>query len=98
MESTFFAVILFGLYWKRANKYGAIASMYLGFLTYIICASWFDNPFGMHAVATALFVNVSCMVVVSYLTKGPNSEIINLFWGSKPNSQVKTTVGSNATN
>lgn len=83
LEATFFAVIVFGLYWKKANRWGAIASMYIGLISYVICVQWFNNPFGMHAIATALFLNVICMILVSYFTKPPNEELIRKFWGAK---------------
>lgn len=84
LEATFFAVIVFGLYWKRANKWGAISSMAVGFISYVIGAQWFDSPFGMHEIAIALFLNVLFMVMISYLTEKPSDRLIEKFWGATP--------------
>lgn len=84
LEATFFAAIVFGLYWKRANKWGAIASMYIGFAAYVIATMAFDNPFGMHPIAISLFVNIATMIAFSYLTPKPDSAIINSIWGKSP--------------
>jgi len=84
LEATLFAVIVFGLYWKRANKWGAIVSMCTGFISYVVATSIFENPFGMHPIAISLFLNITSMIVVSYLTEKPSIEIINKFWGAEP--------------
>lgn len=84
LEATLFAVIVFGLYWKRANKWGAIASMSIGFISYVVATTLFENPFGMHPIAISLFLNIASMVVFSYLTEKPSIEIINKFWGAEP--------------
>ena len=47
LESVFIWPILFGLYWSRGNKYGAIASMVVGMSPYIVIDRFFANPFGL---------------------------------------------------
>ncbi|SFD88380.1 sodium/pantothenate symporter [Lentibacillus persicus] len=93
LEATLFAVIVFGLYWKRANQWGALTSMLVGFTAYLIIVIAFDEMlFGMHAVATSLFLSVVSMIAVSYLTKRPNKEVINKIWGAEPTQQVQKSV------
>ncbi|WP_411843793.1 sodium/pantothenate symporter [Salinicoccus sp. HZC-1] len=82
LEATLFSVIVFGLYWKRANKWGAIFSMAIGFISYVVATMLFENPFGMHPIAISLFLNIASMVVVSYFTERPDNRIINTFWGA----------------
>lgn len=85
LEATLFSVIVFGLYWKRANRWGAISSMILGFFVYLIIVVFFDEQlFGMHAVATSLFISIASMIFVSYLTEKPRIEVINKIWGDTP--------------
>lgn len=81
LEATFFAPIVFGLYWKRANTWGALASMYSGLLGYIILGEFFPNPFGMQTIVTATALSILMMIVVSYLTPEPSRSVIQKFWG-----------------
>lgn len=83
LEATFFAPIVFGLYWKRATTWGAIVSMYTGLFSYILIGELFPNPFGMQTIVTATAISVILMVVVSYLTPQPSQQVINKFWGSE---------------
>jgi sodium/pantothenate symporter len=83
LEATFFAPIVFGLYWKRATTQGAIVSMYAGIISYILLGEFFPNPFGMQTIVTATALSVGLMIVVSYLSPKPSQEIINKFWGSQ---------------
>lgn len=84
LEATFFAPIVLGLYWKRANRAGAIVSMYGGLISYILLDIFSPNPFGMHTIATSLAISLIAMVVVSYLTPKPSEELIQRFWGEEP--------------
>lgn len=82
LEATFFAPIVFGLYWKRASKWGAIVSMYTGLISYIVIGQFFPNPFGMQTIVTATALSIFAMVVVSYLSPAPTSQVIRKFWGT----------------
>ncbi|MFD1413382.1 sodium/pantothenate symporter [Oceanobacillus jeddahense] len=88
LEATLFAVIVFGLYWKRANKWGAIASMTIGFVSYVAATMMFENPFGMDPIGISLFLNITSMIVFSYMTEKPSFEIINKFWGAEPSPKI----------
>ena len=71
MLSTFVAPILFGLYWHRATKEGAIASMLFGFVTSLIFGYYhkFVSPLPFHFSLLSFAVSVATMVVVSLITK-----------------------------
>lgn len=83
LEATFFAPIVFGLYWKRATTWGAIISMYAGLISYILLGELFPNPFGMQTIVTSTAVSIFLMIAVSYLSKRPSQEVIIKFWGSQ---------------
>ncbi len=89
LEATFVAPIVFGLYWKRATGWGAIASMYTGLISYIVLEQWFPDPFGMNAVVTALTLSITAMVVVSLLTPKPSDSIVRKFWGTGKQNQPR---------
>lgn len=75
LSSPFFAQILpatlFGLFWKRASKEGAIAGTVSGLLVAIILTFFVKPPFGFSALVWALVVNTLLLVVVSLCTKVP---------------------------
>jgi sodium/pantothenate symporter len=81
MESVFLWPTLLGLYWKRANDYGALASIIFGCSAYIYCHNFWVRPFGTHTIILPLFVALVAFVVVSRLTPAPKAETIRKFWG-----------------
>src|SRR5690625_800656 len=95
LEATIFAPIVFGLYWKRANRAGAMASMYSGLGSYILLDIVTTEPFGMHVIATSLAISVLAMVAVSYLTPKPSEQLIQKFWGKESkNANIYMKEGS----
>ncbi|HHY39408.1 MAG TPA: sodium/panthothenate symporter [Clostridia bacterium] len=81
LESTFFWPIVLGLYWKRANGTGALASMIAGMGTYILFDRVWSRPFGTHTVILPMLIALVVIVVVSILTKKPSEEVERRFWG-----------------
>lgn len=79
--STFLWPILLGLYWKRANKQGAFASMIVGIGSYIVFSYVWTRPLGMHTIVLPLVLSLVAFVVVANVTEGPPQEIIETFWG-----------------
>ncbi|NMX22298.1 sodium:solute symporter [ANME-1 cluster archaeon GoMg4] len=75
MLATFAVPLLAGLYWRRATKAGAIASMALGLIGAGVFGYYhqFVAKLPMHFSFYALILSVVAMVVVSLLTK-KNSE------------------------
>jgi cation/acetate symporter len=88
--ATFFAPLVLGVFWKRANKWGAIMGMALGLGTTIwytvlthpffngsMKAAWFDiNP-----ISCGIFglpVNFAAMIVFSLLTAEPDKDTQDL--------------------
>ncbi|MBE9553937.1 MAG: cation acetate symporter [Proteobacteria bacterium] len=77
----FFPLVL-GVWWKRANKQGAIAGMALGFLAgtlYLVNIRWLggDTWFYIDHLRFAIIgmpVSLVAMVVVSLMTKEPDAE------------------------
>lgn len=69
LESVFLWPIIFGLYWKTGNKYGAIASMIIGITSYIYIDQIMPSVLGMHTVTLPIILSLVAFVVVSLLTK-----------------------------
>ncbi len=78
----FFPLVL-GVWWKRANRAGAIAGMMGGFLVgswylYMVYNGLMDPWFGIDHIRFGIIgmpVSLVCMVVVSLLTPAPSKEI-----------------------
>ncbi len=65
LESAFLWSVVFGLYWKKANKYGAISSMLVGITMYISIDRLSPHIFGMHTVTLPILVSLVVFIVVS---------------------------------
>lgn len=79
--STFLWPIILGLYWKRANSYGAIISIISGVGSYILFSNIWSRPLGMHTIVLPLLTSLLLFILVSSMTKKPDKETIETFWG-----------------
>lgn len=68
LEAAFIWPIVLGLYWKKGNKYGALASMFVGVCLYMLSDSFFPQPFGLHSVVLPVVVSFIVYVFVSLIT------------------------------
>ncbi|WP_337017691.1 sodium/pantothenate symporter [Oceanobacillus massiliensis] len=69
LEAAFIWPIVMGLYWKRGNKYGAIASMITGVVSYIVFESFYPQPFGFHSVVTAIVLAFIAYIFFSLMNQ-----------------------------
>jgi len=71
MLSAFAVPLIAGLYWRRANAQGAIASMVVGLITCLGFGAYYNfvEKLPMHFSIYALACSIIAMVVVSLLTK-----------------------------
>ncbi|MCP1144914.1 sodium/pantothenate symporter [Lysinibacillus endophyticus] len=69
LESAFLWSVVLGLYWKKANKYGSVASMITGLTLYILIDRLSPHIFGMHTVTLPILVSFVVFVVVSLATQ-----------------------------
>jgi sodium/pantothenate symporter len=72
-----------GMFWKRGNLWGALASISWGMVLYVLAntrfpeiALWGTHP-SLISVVTALIV----YVLVSLATPRPSDKIVQTFWG-----------------
>lgn len=79
--ATFLWPIILGLYWKKANAPGAIASIISGIATYVLFSYVWPRPLGMHTIVLPLIISLVLFIVVSKCTKKPTQETIETFWG-----------------
>ncbi|PKM50991.1 MAG: sodium/proline symporter PutP [Firmicutes bacterium HGW-Firmicutes-7] len=81
--AAFGPVILLSLFWKRMNKWGAMAGMISGTLTVILWITIAKNASGsiwqLYEIVPAFIVALISIIVVSLITKAPSKEIIDEF-------------------
>ena len=80
--AAFGPVMLFSLFWKRANKQGALAGMITGGAVVFIW-KYLIAPMGgawaIYELLPAFLVGLVLMVIVSLCTKAPSKEITDEF-------------------
>ncbi|HZG71468.1 MAG TPA: sodium/proline symporter PutP [Chondromyces sp.] len=77
--AAFGPAILLSLFWKRMNKWGALAGMAVGAVTVII---WISIPAlknFMYEIIPGFFFSLIAIVLVSLLTKEPSKEVKETF-------------------
>lgn len=79
-EAAFFCPIIFGLYWKRANATGAIASMSFGVVAFILLSKYGKNIMGLHQIVPTIILSIIVFIVASYCGKKPSEKVIQEFF------------------
>ncbi|TQR21199.1 sodium/pantothenate symporter [Psychrobacillus vulpis] len=72
LEAAFIWPVVLGLYWSYGNKYGAIASMFTGIISYIALHFYnqsYGNLFGVHTVVVPVILSLFAYVAFSLLIK-----------------------------
>ncbi|WP_342600166.1 sodium/pantothenate symporter [Psychrobacillus sp. FSL H8-0483] len=72
LEAAFIWPVVLGLYWSYGNKYGAIASMVTGIVSYIALHFYNQangNLFGVHTVVVPVILSLIAYVICSLLIK-----------------------------
>ncbi len=83
LETAFCWVFVGALFWKKANKTGAIASMIGGTLTYCVCMAVGFKIFGLHQIVIGITVSLLLMVAGSYLGKPSDKKALAVFFPEK---------------
>ncbi|WP_270180218.1 sodium/pantothenate symporter [Alkalihalobacillus sp. CinArs1] len=68
LEAAFIWPVVMGLYWKKGNASGAMASLLTGVGSYILFNTFLPNAFGMHTVVLPVLISFVSYVLVSLLT------------------------------
>lgn len=87
--ATFGPLMLFSLFWKRTNRYGAIAGMVSGAAMVFIwkfVVSKLGGAFAIYELLPAFIFSSICIMGVSLLTKAPEKEIEEVFDAVKTGS------------
>jgi len=80
-----FGPILLGIFWKRGNKWGAIASITWGVIIYALGNTIVPQikVWGMHPSFFSVVSSIIVYIVVSLVTPRPSDEVVWTFWGKR---------------
>ena len=81
LETAFCWTFVGALFWKRANKTGALWGMVLGVAAYCICMALGFKIFGLHQITIGLTVALIGFVVGSLAGKPSDSKKLAIFFG-----------------
>lgn len=82
LEAAFLWPTILGLYWKRANAAGALASIITGVGSFMLFTSLYDRIAGMNVIVPTLALALVVFIAVSLMTEKPDHEVIRKFWGA----------------
>lgn len=80
--AAFGPVVLFALFWRRANKWGALAGMICGggmVFIWKFLVRPMGGAFDIYELLPAFLINCVVLVVVSLLTPSPHEEVLETF-------------------
>ena len=72
--------LLAGLFWKRANREGAIFGTLGGFATLLLTSFVWKNPLGVTPLLWSLTINCILLVGISLVTAKPPKEVTDRFF------------------
>ena len=83
LEAATFGPILLGMFWKKGNHWGAIASICTGMIIYALANTIIPQLrlWGAHPSFLAVITSIIVYVIVSLVTPKPSDEIVWTFWG-----------------
>jgi sodium/pantothenate symporter len=82
IASTCLWPIVFGIYWKRATRWGVLASMGGGLAASLVWMA-IGSPFGLHGFVAGIVVSLISLVVVSLLTPRLPDDHVARVWGER---------------
>lgn len=80
LESAFVWVFLLGLFWKKANRTGAIWSMVAGTLIYCVTMLFGFKIAGIHQILIGITVALAGMLIGSYFGKKTDDEVLDIYF------------------
>lgn len=80
--AAFGPVVLFALFWRRSNRWGALAGMVSGGIMVFVwkyCIAPMGGVWNIYELLPAFVVSSLCIVVVSLMTQPPKQEVLDAF-------------------
>lgn len=80
LETAFFWTLLLGLFWKRANKLGAMLSMTGGTIIYCFTQATGFKVLNLHQITIGITVSLILFIIGSYLGRKTDEETLKIFF------------------
>ena len=80
LETAFFWVLLFGLFWPKANRMGAILAMLGGVVSYCICMAMQIKVFDLHQIVIGIGVSLILFLIGTCIGKAQDEEVLRVFF------------------
>ena len=88
--AAFGPVLILSLFWRRANRHGALAGIIVGGLTVVIWKQVSGGIFDLYEIVPGFVFSLLSIVIVSVLTRAPGEAIL-LEFDKASESQVRAT-------
>ncbi len=83
LETAFFWTLLLGLFWKRANRLGALLSMGGGTIAYCLTQGLGFKVMGLHQITIGITVSLLFFLLGTYLGKPEDKKVLAVFFPEK---------------
>ena len=80
LESAFFWIFLLGMFWKKANKAGAVGAILGGTLSYCVTMFFGLKIADIHQILIGITVSLICMVIGSVVGKKNKEEVLSVYF------------------
>ena len=80
LETAFFWVFILGMFWKKANKTGAIWAMAGGTVVYCLTMLMGIKIMEIHQILIGIVVSLLCMILGSYVGKDVDKETLGTYF------------------
>lgn len=83
LETAFFWVLIFGLFWPKANRTGAIFAMFGGVLCYCAAMALKIKVFDLHQIIIGIAVSLVFFLIGNCIGKQENDKVLKIFFPEK---------------
>ena len=83
LETAFFWVLIFGLFWPKANKYGAIAAMGSGVIIYCLAMVFKIKVLDLHQIVLGIGLSLLCFFIGNSFGKTVDEKTLRIFFPEK---------------
>lgn len=80
LESAFFWIFLLGMFWKRANRLGALSAIIGGTVSYCVTMFFGIKVANLHQILIGILVSLACMIIGSVLGKKNRQDILDVYF------------------
>jgi sodium/pantothenate symporter len=83
LEAVFLWPIVLGLYWKKANAAGAVASIVTGVSVFISLTLLKPDMGGIHAIVPTTLAALAAFIAGACCGRAPDSRVVSVFWDER---------------